>query len=71
VVGSIQFLAVVGQVEQLMTIPLSFNDAVYRNIQNQGLHFGARVKTPPGVTAFSLGFCDLPSGAVGTLHVTL
>jgi hypothetical protein len=29
------------------------------------------VKTPPGTTGFSLGFRDVPSGMVGTLHVPL
>lgn len=68
-VGSIEFMALVGKVEQLMSIPMHFDEAVYRNIQNQGLHCSARVKTQPGVTAFTLGFRDVPSGAVGTLHV--
>jgi hypothetical protein len=69
--GSLQFLVVVGKVEQLTTIPLSFTDALYRQIQDQGLKLGARVKTPPGTTGFSLGFRDIPSGMVGTLHVPL
>lgn len=69
--GSLQFLVVVGKVEQLTTIPLSFTDALYRQIQDQGLKLGARVKTPPGTTGFSLGFRDIPSGMVGTLHVSL
>jgi hypothetical protein len=32
---------------------------------------GARVKTPAETTGFSLGFRDIPSGMVGTLHVPL
>jgi VWFA-related protein len=69
--GSLQFLVVVGKVEQLTTIPLSFSDATFHQIQNKGLVLGARVKTPPGTTGFSLGFRDIPSGMVGTLHVPL
>jgi len=69
--GSLQFLVVVGKVEQLTTIPLSFNESALRQIQDQGLVLGARVKTPPGTTGFSLGFRDVPSGMVGTLHVPL
>ena len=69
--GMLQFLVVVGKVEQLTTVPLSFTDDVFRRIQNQGLTLGARVKTPPGTTGFSLGFRDIPSGQVGTLHVPL
>jgi len=68
-VGSLQFLALVGKVEQLMTIPLNFDDAVYRRVQAEGLHFSARVKPPPGVTGVALGFRDVPSGMVGTLHI--
>lgn len=69
--GTLQFLVVVGKVEQLTTVPLSFTDATFRQIQEQGLSLGARVKTPPGTTGFSLGFRDVPSGLVGTLHVGL
>jgi VWFA-related protein len=69
--GMLQFLVVVGKVEQLTTVPLSFTEDVYHRIQNQGLTLGARVKTPPGTTGFSLGFRDIPSGQVGTLHVSL
>jgi VWFA-related protein len=67
--GSLQFLVVVGKTEQLTTIPLSFTEAVFGQIQNQGLILGARVKTPPGTSGFSMGFRDIPSGMVGTLHV--
>jgi VWFA-related protein len=69
--GSLQFLVVVGKVEQLTTIPLNFSDATFRQIQDKGIVLGARVKTPPGTTGFSLGFRDIPSGVVGTLHVPL
>ncbi len=69
--GSLQFLIVVGKVEQLTTIPLNFSEAKYREIQGKGLLLGARVKAPPGTTGFSLGFRDMKSGRVGTLHVTL
>ena len=69
--GSLQFLVVVGKVEQLTTIPLSFTEAMFRQIQDQGLVMGARVKTPPGTTGFSVGFRDMPTGLVGTLHVPL
>lgn len=69
--GSVQFLVVVGKVEQLTTIPLSFSDGMFHQIQETGLKLGARVKTPPGTTGFSLGFRDIPSGVVGTLHVPL
>jgi VWFA-related protein len=69
--GSLQFLVVVGKVEQLTTIPLNFSEARFHQIQDQGLVLGARVKTPPGTTGFSLGFRDIPSGMVGTLHVPL
>jgi VWFA-related protein len=69
--GSLQFLVVVGKVEQLTTIPLNFTEEVFGRIQSQGLILGARVKTPPGTTGFSMGFRDIPSGMVGTLHVTL
>src|ERR1035438_3635776 len=69
--GSLQFLVAVGKVEQLTTIPLSFTEGALRQIQDQGLVLGARVKTPPGTTGFSLGFRDVPSGMVGTLHVPL
>ncbi len=68
-VGSLQFLAVVGKVEQVMTIPLDFNEATFRQVEAQGLHFSARVKTPPGVTGVTLAFRDVPSGMVGTLHI--
>ncbi len=70
-IGSLQFLVVVGKVEQLTTIPLSFNEAKFRQVQGQGLILGARVKTPPGTTGFSVGFRDAVSGMVGTLHVPL
>jgi hypothetical protein len=69
--GALQFLVLVGKVEQLTTIPLSFNDATLHQIQDRGLVMGARVKTPPGTTGFSVGFRDIPSGVVGTLHVPL
>jgi VWFA-related protein len=69
--GSLQFLVVVGKVEQLTTIPLNLSEATYHQIQDKGLVLGARVKTPPGTTGFSLGFRDVPSGMVGTLHVPL
>jgi VWFA-related protein len=69
--GMLQFLVVVGKVEQLTTVPLSFTDDIFHRIQNQGLTLGARVKTPSGTTGFSLGFRDIPSGQVGTLHVPL
>ena len=69
--GSLQFLVVVGKVEQLTTIPLNFSEAMLHQIQEKGLVLGARVKTPPGTTGFSLGFRDIPSGIVGTLHVPL
>jgi VWFA-related protein len=70
-VGSLQFLVVVGREEQLTTIPLNFTEATMHQIQDRGLALGARVKTPPGTTGFSLGFRDAPSGMVGTLHVPL
>ena len=60
-----------GKVEQLTTVPLSFSEAMFQKIQSDGLMLGARVKTPPGTTGFSLGFRDIPSGLVGTLHVPL
>jgi hypothetical protein len=69
--GSLQFLVVVGQVEQLTTIPLNFTEAMFHQIQDQGLVVGARVKTPPGTSGFSLAFRDIPSGTLGTLHVPL
>ena len=69
--GSLQFLVVVGKVEQLTTIPLNFSEATFHHVQDKGLALGARVKTPPGTTGFSLGFRDIPSGMVGTLHVPL
>jgi len=69
--GSLQFIVVVGKAEQLTTMPLDFTEAVFHQIQDQGLHFSARVKTPPGTTGFSLGFRDIPSWMVGTLHVPL
>jgi VWFA-related protein len=69
--GSLQFLVVVGKVEQLTTVPLTFSEAMFQKIQSEGLVLGARVKTPPGTTGFSLGFRDIPSGLVGTLHVPL
>ena len=69
--GSLQFLVMVGKVEQLTTIPLNLSESLFQQIQKQGLVFGARVKTPPGTTGFSLGFRDVPSGLVGTLHVPL
>jgi len=70
-IGSLQFLVVVGKVEQLTTIPLNFSDAMFHQIQEKGIVLGARVKTPPGTTGFSVGFRDIPSGVVGTLHVPL
>ncbi|MGA2984863.1 MAG: VWA domain-containing protein [Terriglobia bacterium] len=70
-IGSLQFLVVVGKVEQLTTIPLNLPEATFHQIQDKGLILGARVKTPPGTTGFSLGFRDIPSGIVGTLHVEL
>jgi hypothetical protein len=69
--GSLQLLVVVGKIEQLTTVPLSFTEALYHQIQERGLVMGARVKTPPGTTGFSVGFRDIPSGMVGTLHVPL
>jgi VWFA-related protein len=69
--GSLEFLVVVGKVEQLTPIPLNFSDAMFHQIQDKGLVLGARVKTPPGTTGFSIGFRDVPSGLVGTLHVPL
>jgi VWFA-related protein len=69
--GSLQFLVVVGKAEQLTTIPLNFTEAMFHQIQDRGLVLGARVKTPPGTTGFSVGFRDIPSGTVGTLHVPL
>jgi VWFA-related protein len=69
--GSLQFLVVVGKVEQLTTIPLTFTEAMFHQIQDKGLVLGARVKTPPGTNGFSVGFRDMPSGLVGTLHVPL
>jgi VWFA-related protein len=69
--GSLQFLVVVGKVEQLTTIPLNFTETVFHQIQDQGLAMGARVKTPPGTTGFSVGLRDMPTGLVGTLHVAL
>src|ERR1039457_6290386 len=60
--GSLQFLVVVGKVEQLTTIPLSFTEATFHQIQEKGLVLGARVKTPPGTMGFSMGFRDIPSG---------
>ena len=69
--GSLQFLVVVGKTEQLTTIPLSFTEGAFHQVQEKGLVLGARVKTPPGTTGFSLGFRDIPSGLVGTLHVPL
>jgi hypothetical protein len=69
--GSLQFLVVAGKVEQLTTIPLSFSEAMFHQIQDKGLVLGARVKTPAGTAGFSMGFRDIPSGTVGTLHVPL
>lgn len=69
--GALQFLVVVGKVEQLTTIPLNLSEAMFRQIQEKGLMLGARVKTTPGTTGFSMGFRDIPSGLVGTLHVPL
>jgi hypothetical protein len=69
--GSLQFLVVVGKVEQLTTIPLNFSDAMFHQVQDKGLVLGARVKTPPGTTGVSMGVRDIPSGVVGTLHVPL
>jgi VWFA-related protein len=70
-IGSLQFIVVVGKVVQLTTIPLNFTEALYRRVQDEGLQMGAQVKTSPGTTGFSLGFRDIPSGLVGTLHVRL
>ena len=70
-IGSLQVLVGVGKVEQLTTIPLNFSEAMFHQIQEKGLVLGARVKTPPGTTGFSMGFRDIPSGMVGTLHVPL
>jgi VWFA-related protein len=69
--GSMQFMVVVGKAEQLTTVPLNFTDTIFRRVQDQGLQFSARVKTPPGTKGFSVGFRDIPSGLVGTLHVSL
>jgi hypothetical protein len=69
--GSLQFLVVVGKVEQFTTIPLNFSDAMFHQIQEKGIVLGARVKTPRGTTGFSMGFRDVASGVVGTLHVAL
>jgi VWFA-related protein len=70
-IGALQFLVVVGKMEQLTTIPLNLPEATFHQIQDKGLILGARVKTPPGTAGFSLGFRDVPSGLVGTLHVPL
>ena len=70
-IGSLQFLVVVGKVEQLTTIPISLNEATYHQVEEKGLSLGARVKTPPGTPGFNIGFRDIPSGLVGTLHVSL
>jgi len=70
-IGSLQLIVVVGKVEQLTTIPLNFTEALYRRVKDEGLQMGAQVKTPAGTTGFSLGFRDIPSGMVGTLHVPL
>jgi hypothetical protein len=69
--GALQFLVVVGNVEQLTTIPLNFTEAVFHQIEDKGLILGAHIKTPPGATGFSVGFRDVPSGMAGTLHVAL
>jgi VWFA-related protein len=69
--GALQFLVVVGKLEQLTTVPLSFTETVFHQIQEKGLALGARVKTPPGTTGFSVGFRDNPTGLVGTLHIPL
>jgi len=69
--GQLQFLVQVGKTAQLTTVPLSFSEAMFHQIQDHGLTLGARVKAPPGTKGFSLGFRDVPSGAVGTLHVSL
>jgi hypothetical protein len=69
--GALQFLVVVGKVEQLTTVPLSFTESVFHQIEDKGLVLGARVKTPPGTKEFSLGFRDMTSGLVGTLDVAL
>jgi len=69
--GSLQFLVLVGKVEQLTTIPLSFTEATFHQIQDHGVVMGARVKPPTGTTGFSVGFRDMPTGLVGTLHVPL
>jgi hypothetical protein len=70
-VGSLQFLVLVGKVEQLTTIPLTFTEDKFREIQEKGLQMSTRVKTRPDTTGFSIGFRDVPSGLVGTLHVPL
>jgi VWFA-related protein len=70
-VGSLQFLVGVGKVEQLTTIPLNLSVSMWHQIQEKGLVLGARIKTPPGTKGFSIGFRDIPSGAVGTLRVPL
>ncbi|MGO9239911.1 MAG: VWA domain-containing protein [Bryobacteraceae bacterium] len=69
--GALEFLVVVGKVEQMTTIPLRFSEATLHQVQERGLVLGARVKTPPGTTGFSIGFRDVPSGRVGTLHIPL
>ena len=69
--GTLQFLVVVGKVEQLTTVPLNFTEEVFHRIQIQGLTLGARVKTPPGTPGFAVGFRDIPTGQTGTLHVIL
>ena len=66
--GSLEFLVVV---EQLTTIPLNFSEAMFHQIQEKGLVLGARVKTPPGITGFSLAFRDIPSGMVDTARAVI
>ena len=51
--GALQFLVVVGKVEQLSTIPLNFSGAMFQQIQRTGLNLTARVETPAGTTGFS------------------
>jgi VWFA-related protein len=70
-VGSLQFLVVVGNVEQLTTIPLNFTADKFHEIQEKGLLMSTRVKTRPETKGFSMGFRDVPSAMVGTLHVPL
>jgi hypothetical protein len=70
-IGSLQFLVVVGNVEQLTTIPLNFTADKFHEIQEKGLLMSTRVKTRPETKGFSMGFRDVQSGMVGTLHMPL